>query len=296
LNKPNIFGKQIKDLRNKLHITQSELAEGIGTQAQISKIENGQVIPLCTTLYEIANKLGVDVNYFYNEAYYPRFDYLTEVKYQIRKAIRERNYKEVENVIRSEEGHQAFKLPINYQFILWHKGVVEYYLRKNVNKSLTLLETAFMIGKRKNAILPISIQDIEILNSQAIIFNEISDYNQSVNLYKNALYHLKKMPDIPDKRIVIRLYYGIAKSLFKMKFFKESISYCEKGISLCLKEELLYLLGELHYEAGQNYQALKNSSKSKKHYSCAKELFYISNKKSFLEATECKINQIKNDI
>ncbi|MFP5116054.1 helix-turn-helix domain-containing protein [Bacillaceae bacterium C204] len=294
MNKADIIGKQIKYLRNQAQITQSELADGIGTQAQISRIESGDVIPLCTTLYEIAYKLGVDVNYFYNQAYYPRYDYVTEIKYQIRKAIRERNYKEVEHLIQTEEGHLAFKMPSNHQFILWHKGIIEYYLRKDVNKSFTLLETAFMIGKGKNNTLPTSIQDIEILNSQAIIFNEISDYNQSFKIYKTALNHLKNMPEIPDKRVVIRLYYGIAKSLFKLKIFEESISYCDKGIKLCLKEELLYLLGELHYESGQNYQALNNYFKSLDHYSRAKELFYLSKKESFFEVTKEKIFQIKN--
>ncbi|WP_102264490.1 helix-turn-helix domain-containing protein [Mesobacillus jeotgali] len=293
MDRADIIGKQIKYLRNQAQITQSQLAEGIGTQAQISKIESGEVIPLCTTLYEIAYKLGVDVNYFYNQAYHPRFDYVNEIKYQIRKSIRERNYEEVEQLIRAEEAHLAFKMPINHQFMLWHKGVVEYYIRKDVNKSLNLLETAFMIGKGKNSNLPISIQDIEILNSQAIIYNEISDFNHSVEIYKNALNYLKNMPEIPDKRVVIRLYYGIAKSLFKLELFKESISYCNKGINLCLNEELLYLLGELHYEAGQNYQALNNNIKASDHYSRAKETFYISNRKEFLEATESKLIQIQ---
>ncbi|CAM3875493.1 helix-turn-helix domain-containing protein [Mesobacillus thioparans] len=292
MNRADIIGKQIKYLRNQAQITQSQLAEGIGTQAQISKIESGEVIPLCTTLYEIAHKLGVDVNYFFNQAYFPRFDYVKEIIFQIRKAIRERNYEEVEHIIKAEEGHIAFKIPINHQFMLWHMGVVEYYIRKDVNKSLDLLESAFMVGKSKSNSLPISIQDIEILNSQAIIYNEISDFAHSVKIYKNALNYLKNMPEIPDKRVVIRLYYGIAKSLFKSNLFKESIIYCDKGIKLCLNEELLYLLGELHYEAGQNHQALNNHIQALDHYSRAKETFHISENKNFLDATERKLSQL----
>lgn len=46
LSKAQIIGKNIKKLRKQAQLTQVELAQGIGTQAQISKIEQGLVIPL----------------------------------------------------------------------------------------------------------------------------------------------------------------------------------------------------------------------------------------------------------
>ena len=43
-------GKKIKELRKQIGLSQEELAEGICTQAQISKIEKGVVYPYATTL------------------------------------------------------------------------------------------------------------------------------------------------------------------------------------------------------------------------------------------------------
>lgn len=294
MDRAKIIGSHIKHLRKQAKITQSELADGIGTQAQISKIENGEVIPLCTTLYEIAVKLGVEVNYFYNQAYIPRVDYINEVKYQIRKAIRERNYNEVDEIIRNEEHNIAFKIPSNHQFIIWHKGITEFYVRKDTRKALGLLEDAFKLGKGNKNIFPLSLQDIEILISQAIINTEIMNYEKSIEIYQSAINYLKYIPEITDMRVVIRLYYNLAQSLFKVEAFNDAISYCEKGIKICLKEELLYLLGELHYEAGESYQALNHTEESLKYYLHAREVYIIEGKTKFAEITEEQIKGLRS--
>ncbi|WP_413305824.1 helix-turn-helix domain-containing protein [Bacillus sp. 1P10SD] len=289
--KAQIIGSNIKYLRKYAQITQKQLAEGIGTQAQISRIEKGEVIPLSTTLYEIAEKLGVDVNYFYDLAYTPRIDYVNEVKYQIRKAIRDRNYSEVDRIIKQEEQNRAFKNGSNLQFILWHKGITEYYIRQNIDNSLNILRSAFEIGK-SNKKIAISAQDIEIINSMAIIYNEIKQYEQSIQTYLNALNHLKYIPDFSDPKVEIRIYYGLAKSLFKTEQYNESIKYCKKGMTLCIKEELLYLLGELHYESGQNYQALNIQEKALEHFSNAKLIFQIGNRREFVGSVKEKISKL----
>ncbi|WP_406686207.1 helix-turn-helix domain-containing protein, partial [Rossellomorea vietnamensis] len=61
----SIIGKKIKELRQEVNITQGELAEGICTQALISRIEKGETDPNATALYQISKRLGVDVNYFF---------------------------------------------------------------------------------------------------------------------------------------------------------------------------------------------------------------------------------------
>jgi transcriptional regulator with XRE-family HTH domain len=60
----SIIGNKIKELRQVVDITQGELADGICTQALISRMEKGDIYPNATTLYQISKKLGVDVNYF----------------------------------------------------------------------------------------------------------------------------------------------------------------------------------------------------------------------------------------
>lgn len=58
------IGSVMRDLRKMAGLTQQELSRDICTQAQISKIENGEEYPSSITLYKISKRLGVDVNYF----------------------------------------------------------------------------------------------------------------------------------------------------------------------------------------------------------------------------------------
>lgn len=74
------IGKKISELRNEMTLTQEEVAEEICSQASISLIEKGELDPNATILYQIAKKLGVDVNYFFHIGSTPRLDYINEVE------------------------------------------------------------------------------------------------------------------------------------------------------------------------------------------------------------------------
>ncbi|MDX8365442.1 helix-turn-helix domain-containing protein [Cytobacillus sp. IB215665] len=289
-NIAKIIGEEIRYLRKKAGLTQIQLAQGTVTQAQISKIERGEVLPLCTTLYEIAETLGLDVNYFYNLAYTPRFDYVTEVKKQIRDAIRKRNYTEVESMINDESNSPTFRIGINHQFLLWHKGIVEFYVYKNVEKSLELLFEALYYGKHKE--LPIlKLQQIEILNSIGIIYNETEDYLKSIEVYKEAFVKLQDLPQ-HDLHIEIRLCYSMAKSLHKINEFQQSLTYSQRGLNLCVNEEILYLLGELHHITAQSFEQLENKKNAYDHFIKAKNLFEIEGRFHFADIANRSIIEL----
>ncbi len=61
------IGKNIKELRNKLSLTQSELAEPEMTKGMLSHIENGHANPSIKNLEYLAKKLGKPISYFLQE-------------------------------------------------------------------------------------------------------------------------------------------------------------------------------------------------------------------------------------
>jgi transcriptional regulator with XRE-family HTH domain len=274
-----------------LGLSQTQLAEGIISQAQISNIEKGRIIPLCTTLFQIANKLGVDVNYFYDHAYNYRNDYLSEVKFQVRKAIRNRDYEMVERLIKAEKNNPIFKIAHNKQFLLWHQGIIEFYNNQDFKKSISILNEALNLEINLN-VFNHRIQKIEILTSIAIIHNEIGQYKESIQIYEKAFSKLIDLIDVRDPKLEIRLCYGIAKSLYRRESFSQTINYCNRGIKQCLKNETLYLLGELYYHAGLTYDKQNKFSEAESLYNKAKYLFEIENKELFLETVLNKIKKI----
>lgn len=60
------LGTNIKNRREEMKLTQKDLASGICTQSQISKIEKGESVPLADLLYRIADKLNISIDELYD--------------------------------------------------------------------------------------------------------------------------------------------------------------------------------------------------------------------------------------
>jgi transcriptional regulator with XRE-family HTH domain len=104
----SVIGKKIKELRKAVGLTQGDLAQGICTQALISRIEKGDIYPSATALYQISNRLGVDVNYFFEIGTTPRLDYLREVEKQLTKLRVDQRFEEMMEIVKKEEKKPYF--------------------------------------------------------------------------------------------------------------------------------------------------------------------------------------------
>ncbi len=59
-----VFGKRLKEIRKKAHITQQQLGEMVGvTKVSICCYENGTRTPTLETLIDLADSLNVHLNY-----------------------------------------------------------------------------------------------------------------------------------------------------------------------------------------------------------------------------------------
>ena len=62
-----LLASRLRSRRLELKLSQSELAEGICKQGQISRIEKGKYNPGSDILYKLAQKLNVPMEYFFDE-------------------------------------------------------------------------------------------------------------------------------------------------------------------------------------------------------------------------------------
>jgi transcriptional regulator with XRE-family HTH domain len=275
------IGKEIKYLRKIQGLSQKELSQGICTQAQISKIEKGEVHPLSSTLYLIAMRLGVDINYFFDIATAPRIDYVNEVMLQIRESVYNINYEEVRAIIKAEENNPVFNRVKKFkQFLIWHQGMCEYFINRNHNKSLDLLYNAFeMTYNRKNML---SEREIEILNSIGVIYLEINENQKAIEKFEEALTQLKNIVFLKNTKIIVRICYNLAKVLTRNKEYERSINVCNEGIVWCKKHHILYLFGELHFQLGYNHNLLNNKD-CETFFKKAINIFELNDKQSYIE-------------
>ncbi|WP_374720963.1 helix-turn-helix domain-containing protein [Peribacillus tepidiphilus] len=288
------IGQKIKELRKQVGLSQSELAEGICTQAQISKIEKGDVYPYASTLYLISERLGVDVNYFFDIGMTPRLDYVQEVYNQLKISRRTFNYLEIREIVESEEKNPLFfQNKRNYQLLLWHKGICEYMIDKDLNKAINTLKEAILLTQPTEKIY--SEREIELILSIGVLYFEEHQYEKALETYNTANTHMKSLPYLNDCTIKTRLLYNLARTHTRLGQFKESIKYCEEAIKWCLQKENLYLLGELHYHLGYNYELKEDFQTASKYMKKAYLILDLQNNKRFTAFIKEKLDGWKKE-
>jgi len=251
----SIIGQRIRELRKSLKLSQEELAKGICTQAQISKIEKGDVYPYANTLYLISQKLGVDVNYFFEIGLTPRIDYVNEVFRQLRLARRSLQFEEMERIIKLEERNPLFiQNNRHLQMILWHKGLCEHALHKNTEDGIKILWKAIDLTHTNNKVW--TEREIEVLIAIGSIYIEEGRTEEATDIFLGALENLENLVFISDNTIIPRLYYNLARVYGMLDSYEESNYYCKKGVKYCLAKDNLYPLGELHYQISYNYEKM----------------------------------------
>ncbi|WP_064093096.1 helix-turn-helix domain-containing protein [Rossellomorea aquimaris] len=249
----SVIGKKIKELRKVVGITQGDLADGICTQALISRIEKGDIYPSATALYQISQKLGVDVNYFFEIGTTPRLDYVKEVEWQLRNFRVKLKYEDMMEIVRAEEKNPLFfKDKTNLQLLYWHKGIYKFEVEKNIEAGFALLEEAFSLTTNKKKAL--SEREIEILITLGAFEFGKKNYQKSLELFDEVSQAINATTKLNDKSIKTRLLYNIARVLTRLGKYDESIDYCKQAINWCIDEEHLFGLGELYYHTGYNYE------------------------------------------
>lgn len=275
------IGAQIKNLRKMAGLSQAELALGICSQAQLSKIENKREVPSAEILYKLSRRLGVDMNYFFEISETPRLDYVIQFKELVSKLKRERNYEELLEVIQYEKNNPLFNSKENQQFLLWHEAICKHYLHNKSKEAIKLLVKALNFTHLEKQTYYTE-NEIEILNSISIIQKDLKLYKESEYNFKQCLEALKYTPKINNKLIKIRVLYGLSKLLTDLERFCESIEYCNEGIKICKQLETMYLFGEITYQLGENYAKLGDVIKANNAFEKSIQIFTLQDNDKFI--------------
>jgi transcriptional regulator with XRE-family HTH domain len=285
-----IVGQKIRELRKNIGLSQEELAEGICTQAQISKIEKGDVFPYASTLFLISRKLGVDVNYFFDIGMTPRLDYVQEVGRQLQIARRNMNYREMREIVSAEEENPLFfNNNRNLQLLKWHKGIYQFELDKNLHKAEETLRKSIALTHTTDKIW--TEREIEILLTIGVMYFEEGEQESALKIYQEVKAHIETLPHLADYTIKTRLYYNIARVLTRLEDIVKSTRYCKDAIDWCIEKDNMYLLGELHYHIGYNYELQGRIKEAQTYMEKALIVFELQGDDKFIQYIRKKIDQ-----
>ncbi|PFG04645.1 helix-turn-helix domain-containing protein [Bacillus sp. es.034] len=288
----SVIGKKIKELRKVVGLTQGELAEGICTQALISRIEKGDIYPSATSLYQISKKLGVDVNYFFEIGLTPRLDYVREVERQLKKLRVKLKYDEILEIVKTEEKNPLFlKDETNLQLLYWHKGIYVNEVEKNKDEALIILERALSLTYNQKKAM--SEREMNIMISMGILEFSRRNHERALEIYEDVNAALTYNDQLSDKSIKTRLLYNIARVLTRLGKYRESTRYCEEGIRWIIEEENLYGFAQLNYHIGYNLELEEKYGEALPYLVKAALLFDIQYNTTLSTFIEGKIEELK---
>ncbi|MFB4163100.1 helix-turn-helix domain-containing protein [Alteribacillus sp. JSM 102045] len=281
-------GKKIQELRRYHSLTQADLANGICTQAQVSKIENGTIIPYSNTLFQISERLGADMYYFFEEARSDRPDYVEEVFEQLKEFRFNQEYKEIRSILQYEKANPLFQQGYYKQYMMWHESICLYHLDRKTEEAVQLINEAFSVDDNPT----FTERKGEMMNTLAIFYDLEKDYKKASKICKEALYNLHQLKRIKNVSIELRLIYTLTKSLTNQKQYESSVFWCEKGIKRCIDSNNMYVFGELLYQKGRNLIFLDKKEEGAKSWSKALAVFEVTSQKHLAEIVRKELQQI----
>ncbi|PGM90781.1 helix-turn-helix domain-containing protein [Bacillus thuringiensis] len=267
----NDLGITIKELRIKKNISQSELCHGICSQSQISKIEKGVIYPSSILLYQLSERLGIDPNHIFALTQNKRLKYTENVKYVIKDCLKQKQYKELYEIVKKEKNLNNFQTKEEKQFLIWHEAIAIFIVDKSLKNALDFLNNALKLTLTNSDFL--SEREIHIMQTMAIFHGENKEYEKSITILKRCLTNFNKL-DLPrDKEIKLKIIFNLAKCLDFTYQHEEAIKYIDRGIKLAINLNTLYLLGELFYLKGQCLLKIKQHNVEDVVYNWKKALF-----------------------
>ena len=267
----NDLGITIKELRIKKNISQSELCHGICSQSQISKIEKGVIYPSSILLYQLSERLGIDPNNIFALTQNKRLKYVENVKYVIKDCLKQKQYKELYEIVKKEKNLNNFQTKDEKQFLMWHEAIAIFMVDKSIKTALDFLNNALKLTVTNSDFL--SEREIDIMQTMAIFYAENKEYEKSINIFKRCLTNFNKLDFPRDKEIKLKLMLNLAKCFDFTYQHEEAIKYIDKGIKLAINLNTLYLLGELFYLKGQCLLKMKQHNVEDVIYNWKKALF-----------------------
>ncbi|MBF7150040.1 helix-turn-helix domain-containing protein [Bacillus toyonensis] len=288
------LGITIKEIRIKKNISQSELCHGICSQSQISKIEKGMIYPSSILLYQLSERLGIDPNNIFALTQNKKLKYVKNVKYVMRDCAKQKQYKELYEIVKQEKKQNNFQSKEDKQFLIWHEAIAIFEVNRSTKTALTLLNHALKLTLTNSDFL--SEREIDIMQTMAIFYAEHKEYEKSIKILRRCLTNFNKLDFPREKEIKLKIILNLAKFLDLTYQHEEAIKYLDKGIKLAINLDTLYLLGELYYLKSQYLLKIKQHNEEDVVNNMKKALFIfeLREKEHYIQMIKDELIEIQN--
>ncbi|MGV3125742.1 helix-turn-helix domain-containing protein [Streptococcus orisratti] len=265
----NIADK-LKTKRKEYGLSQSELAEGICEQSQISKIERGNYMPTAILLHKLAGRLNVTIDYFFDE-HLESVSNLKEFMRLSSRLLEDRNYKDLEYLYNLEKEKQSFLSLDEESYLNWVHSIILFYTYNEKDKAISLLEKTMISVSEKHSVY------LKILNTLANFYSLVGRDNDYERNYQKLI-QLYSEKDFDSQEFLfgyIRTRYNYAHYLLAKGQTLQAIQIAIETIEVCKEYETSYQLAPLLIIVGNGGKDFLDSDEVNDYYVDARDLSRI---------------------
>ncbi|WP_129044495.1 helix-turn-helix domain-containing protein [Companilactobacillus metriopterae] len=285
------IGSRIVFYRKKLALTQSDLAQGICSQGEISLIEKGQRVPSVEMINKLSSRLGVSIESFKEEKFYENKElFLDSVFTKLEFLVNNRNYKDMSQYLTDDIFQKCCTNSMNKQNFLSYKGIYTNYYQKNFEKALEIYRIALQetnptsfsnlldLPKHKNYYSKI---ETILLAGAASCYYLLKNYKSAEILFKIACENIENIKLQLSSDILGTIYYNYCKNSKELKKYSNAIDIAIKGLEFESEQKTIYRSAEILFELGEIYYIQRRYPLAEKSYIKSMYLSYSTNSTHF---------------
>lgn len=256
MNNYNHFGELLEELRIKHHMTQAEVAEGICTLRQYSRLEKGESTPRIDILYGLSAKYNINLYSYYNI----HFSYQSFESYQLiqemRKCLDLCNLSDLTKIMEAMDDNSEFHSGENYKNKCYVHALVDFF-NEEYDSSIENCLKGLDLSNRDD-ILTLSPTTI-YTNIEFILINCLGCTleKQGATEYSAFCYQLLIdgvdyqldsviFSTIKDSKQIIKIYEVAILNLSQMYYdkqqYEQSVNYATKGINFSVQHDYVIIL------------------------------------------------------
>ncbi|AUI70956.1 helix-turn-helix transcriptional regulator [Companilactobacillus alimentarius] len=282
-----ILGEKIRHYRKLRGISQSELADGICTQATVSLIEKKDKIPSMEILVRICERLGITMNLVIVNDDSQIYSIISDIK----KSFYEDDFDGI-----SDKLGKLNNINVNnkqeIKLIHFFHGLIEYVSSKNYDKAIFDFNRAMNVN-----IANVDMYDIliDIFTAKAYINKKSDDearvyYDQAKDLIKSSL---DKIGD-ENYHDSILIYANMADLSLRLDDNQQAVEYANEGIFIARKEQTLFKLDEMYCYLAD--AGTREGQKTDEDYIKAYVISSVSENKQVFEKLKSKVKDMHLNI
>lgn len=286
MNQLNIsIGNEIKRIRQERNWTQAELCQGICSQAEISKIENGRNSPTVDLLQQLAERLHTPVSsFFINENKKTNFRMIDQEIIQLTRLNRYAEiFLQIDQYLITETDKEISIL------LRYHKLIIEE--KTNIIDYRTCISQLLNITAEEKLIEESFLLYLRIQMSIAILYTNYGEYRHSDSIYSMLFkidYHT-----VEYKKMKLKILYNYIRNLIKQKDFSAILKETETAINESNHLDDLSYLGHFYYQRGYALEQLNSSLELiQEAYTLAYGIFLATENTSFATILEDHLSDV----